>query len=463
MKKTICVHGHFYQPPRENPWLEYIEMQKSAYPYHDWNERITIECYLPNYAARIVNNENKIIEIFNNYSKMSFNFGPTLLSWMRKFEKDAYDAIIFSDEKSVREKNPSAIAQCYNHMIMPLANEEDKKTQVIWAIEDFKFHFKRAPIGMWLPETAVDIETLEALAHQKIKFTILAQHQIKEVKKIGSNNFEAPRDKFYLDSPFLLKLPSGKSILVFVYDGDISFRISFKDLMTNGINLAKAMLEKFENNQNFQMESLATDGETFGHHKLFGEMALASCFKFLENQNVEISSYSKYLDDKNVLYEAKINENSSWSCAHGIGRWKEDCSCKSGTYQNGNQKWRKYLRESLDFLRDEFLKKYIESMNQLNIDPWKIRNEYISIILDRTKQNVDSFLKKFLNRNPTENERIKILTQLEIQRHAMLMYTSCGWFFDDISGIETVQILRYAKRALEVIKDKELENQFHSL
>ncbi len=463
MKKAICIHAHFYQPPRENPWLEYVEQQSSAYPFHDWNERITIECYEPNSASRLVNNENKIVDIVNNYSKISFNFGPTLLQWMKKFQRDAYESIVKSDEKSVREKNPAAIAQCYNHMIMPLCNSRDKTTQIIWGIKDFEHHFKRKPLGMWLPETAVDIKTLEALAKEKIKFTILAEHQAKEIKKISSDLFQRPETNLSLNSPYLCKLPSGKSILIFIYNGDISYKISFSTLLSNGIDFAKELINKFNNKNDFQLVSAATDGETFGHHKKFGDMALASCLRFLQKQNVNIYSYSKYFEETTVLYEMKINENTSWSCAHGIGRWKEDCSCNTGAYPKGNQKWRKFLRESLDFIRDELNKNYEKTIKAFNIDPWELRNDYISVILDRSKKNIDDFLKRNINKSLSNEEKTTILTSLEIQRHLMLMYTSCGWFFDDISNIETIQILRYAKRALQLANDQDLEKKFIAL
>lgn len=460
MKKAICIHGHFYQPPRENPWLEYVELQTSAYPFHDWNERISIECYLPNSAARLVNQDNKIVDIVNNYSKISFNFGPTLMDWMKKFHHDAYEAIVKSDEKSVRENNPAAIAQCYNHMIMPLANFNDKITQIKWGIKDFEYHFKRKPLGMWLPETAVDIDTLEALAKEKIKFTILAEHQVKEIKKISSDSFSKPNENLSLNSPYLCKLPSGKSILIFIFNGDISYRISFSTLLSNGIDFAKALISKFNDQSDSQIVSIATDGETFGHHKKFGDMALAACLKFLENQKYHISTFSKYLDETNVLYEMILNENTSWSCAHGIGRWKEDCSCNTGNYPHGNQKWRKFLRESLDFIRDELGKRYENTIKSFNVDPWELRNNYISIILNRSKENVEAFLQSHFNKKLSDEEKTTILTALEMQRHLMLMYTSCGWFFDDISNIETIQILRYAKRALQLSKDQDLENKF---
>lgn len=460
MKKAACIHGHFYQPPRENPWLEYVEIQTSAYPYHDWNERITHECYLPNSASRVVNKENKIIDIVNNYTKISFNFGPTLLQWMKKFHPECYENIIKSDEKSVRENNPTAIAQCYNHMIMPLANLNDKITQVKWGIRDFEYRFKRRPIGMWLPETAVDIETLEVLAKERIKFTILAEHQVKEIKKLTDVNFEKPGPNLPLNSPYLCKLPSGKSILIFIFNGDLSFGIAFSGLLTNGQELAKGMMSKFSKTNNPELVSIATDGETFGHHKKFGDMALAACFKYLKENNIEFKSYSECFEEANPIYEMRLNENTSWSCAHGIGRWKEDCSCNCGAFPGGNQRWRKFLREAMDFIRDELNKKYEKIIKEFDVDPWALRNEYICLILERTKKNAELFFQNHFKKPLTDQEKIKILTALEMERHLMLMYTSCGWFFDDISGIETVQVIQYAKRALQLSNDKDLERKF---
>ena len=197
MEHYVCIHGHFYQPPRENPWLEEVELQDSAYPYHDWNERITEECYRPNMASRILGPDRKIIDIVNNYSKISFDFGPTLLSWLERHAPDVYQGVIDADKKSQERfsGHGAAIAQAYNHIIMPLANSRDKRTQIAWGIYDFEHRFGRKPEGMWLPETAVDLETLDILAEYGIKFTILSPHQAKRVRSIGGNGLDEHRER----------------------------------------------------------------------------------------------------------------------------------------------------------------------------------------------------------------------------------------------------------------------------
>ncbi len=460
--KKICIHGHFYQPPRENPWLEDIELQDSAYPDHDWNERIAKECYLPNAAARLVNDKGQIIDIINNYSKMNFNFGPTLLKWMRDKNQYVYNMVRHGEKLSlhVHNNHSSAIAQTYNHMIMPLTNERDKKTQVIWGIEDYSYHFKKKPKGMWLPETGVDTESLEALAGEGIQFTILAASQAKRIRKIGEEEWQDPFDGYYLYSPFLLKLPSGKTINIFFYDGGISFEISFGPLLQNGESLAKRLISVFHQEDVPQIVMIATDGETFGHHKQFGDMALASCFRYAEKNHISITNLSKYLDENPPRYEAEIHEKTAWSCAHGVGRWCRDCSCNMGKYPEGNQQWREHLRNALDFLRDEMARRYEDKMKQHLKDPWKARDDYIHVILDRSKKNIEEFFKRNANKELSHEDKKEVLRYLEMQRHAMLMYTSCGWFFDDISGIETVQILSYAKRVIELSQDNKLEEDF---
>lgn len=464
MENYVCIHGHFYQPPRENPWLEAIEEQDSAAPYHDWNQRISSECYGPNSTATVVDKNGKIIDISNNYSQMSFNFGPTLLSWMKEKNQTSYDAIIEADKKSQENfsGHGSAIAQCYNHLIMPLANYEDKKTQILWGIRDFEFRFSRKPLGMWLPETAVDSVTLELLAENGIKFTILSPYQAKAYRLIGEKDWN-PSNNFDTKRPYLYNLPSGKNIVLFFYDGNISQEIAFGKLLDNGDLFAESLIKTLKK-QN-EISHIAVDGETFGHHHKFGEMALAYFFKRIgKEKNVKNIIYSLFLEKNKPLYEAEIIENSSWSCAHGVGRWKEDCGCCLSYNPKWNQKWRADLRKAMDFLRDALIPLYNEKMSLFTKDPWKIRNDYINVILDRSKPNVESF---FTRNCPglRDSDKVTALKLLEMQRMCMLMYTSCGWFFDDISSIESLQILLYAARAIQLSKDfgASLEEKFLSI
>lgn len=470
MSRYICIHGHFYQPPRENPWLEEIELQDSAYPYHDWNEKISAECYAPNAVSRILDQERKIIDIVNNYIKISFNFGPTLLSWMQRHKPDNYRAIIEADKESQKifSGHGSAIAQCYNHMIMPLANSRDKYTQVIWGIKDFEYRFNRKPEGMWLPEAAVDLESLDILAAEGIKFTILAPSQAKRVRKIGEENYQDVHSSM-IDpkKPYLCKLPSGRTIVLFFYDGPISQNLAFGDLLGNGENFAQRLTGAFSEQQEAQLVHIATDGETYGHHHRFGDMALAYCLYYIEANNLaKITVYGEFLEKNPPLYEAEIFENSSWSCFHGVDRWKSHCGCNSGMHHGWNQNWRTPLRGAMDWLRDNLSFIYEEQASNYLSDPWLARNEYIEIILNRTADNLERFFSKHAITELSKGDKIKVIKLLEIQRNAMLMYTSCGWFFDEISGIETTQILQYASRAMQFARDisnMELENTYIKL
>ncbi len=464
-KKYICIHGHFYQPPRENAWLEVIEVQDSAHPYHDWNERITAECYSPNSASRILDTNKVIKNIINNYSKISFNFGPTLLSWLEIYARETYDAILEADRESIEyfDGHGSAIAQVYNHMIMPLANPQDKKTQVLWGIRDFESRFKRKPEGMWLAETAVDYETLEIMAENDIQFIILAPRQAKAVRKIGSDDWVEVNDKTVdTRKAYLCNLPSGKQIKLFFYNGDISQSIAFNGLLSDGLRFADNLLNSFDaHEEGPQLVHVATDGETYGHHHKHGEMALAFCLDRIEKDTqADLCNYAQYLDLFPVVNEAQIIENSSWSCVHGVERWRSDCGCNSGGHPGWNQKWRQPLRETIDWLRDTVSRIFEQEGAKLLKDPWKARNEYINVILKRSDDNIKRFLRDHALEEVSQN---RILRILEMQRHAMLMYTSCGWFFDEVSGIETVQVMQYACRVIQLANqtgEVDLEMEF---
>lgn len=459
MERYICIHGHFYQPPRENPWLEDIELQDSAHPYHDWNERITDECYAPNAASRILNGKGRIKEIINNYTKISFNFGPTLLDWMENNEPELYRTIIEADKESQKNfsGHGSAIAQCYNHIIMPLANRRDKYTQVIWGIRDFEYRFGRQPEGMWLPETAVDLESLEIMAEQGIRFTILTPYQAKRVRKIGENNWhDVGPQGVDPTMPYLLHLPnSGRSMSIFFYDGPISRAVAFEKLLSNGERFARRLLDGFDDARNRpQLVNISTDGETYGHHHRHGDMALSYALHYIEANNLaRITIYGEYLEKFPPTHEVEIIENSSWSCAHGIERWRSNCGCNSGMHPGWSQAWRAPLRNALNWLRNTLAPLWEEKACQFLKEPWEARNDYISVILDRSLENFHRFLGKHATRELNPEEQVIVLKLLELQRHAMLMYTSCGWFFDDISGIETVQIMQYAGRVIQLAEE----------
>ena len=469
MNKFICIHGHFYQPPRENPWLEEVEVQDSAQPYHDWNARITAECYARNGASRILDPDGRISEIVNNYSKISFNIGPTLLSWMQVNDPDAYRAILDADKLSQQRfsGHGGALAQVYNHMIMPLANTRDKRTQIIWGIRDFESRYLRKPEGMWLAETAVDLESLDIMAEQGIKFTILAPHQAKRVKKLTDDRAWDPADEENIDlkRPYVCKLPSGRTIAVFFYDGPVSRAVAFEGILHNGETFANRLLGVFDQGSTEnQLVHIATDGESYGHHHKFGDMGLAYALYYIEhNDRAKLTVYGNYLELNPPEYEAEIVENSSWSCMHGIERWRDNCGCNSGGKPGWQQQWRAPLRKALDLLRDRAAKIYEREMSAYGADPWALRDAYIEVVLDRSRANMDRFLFQHLGRDLPFVDKNKILRCLEIQRNAQLMYTSCGWFFDDISGIETVQIIKYAARVIQLVRrvsDEDLELMF---
>ena len=455
MERYICIHGHFYQPPRENPWLEAVEIQDSAHPYHDWNERVTAECYAPNSAARIVDGDGRVMDIVSIYSRISFNFGPTLLSWMESFAPEVYHSILLADRQSIewRSGHGNAIAQVYNHMIMPLASERDKRSQVMWGIWDFESRFGRFPEGMWLAETAVDLETLEVLAEEGIRFTILAPNQADKVRKLGGTKWRSVRGANIDPSmAYLCRLPSGRKINIFFYDGTISQAVAFENLLNRGEDFAHRLLSGFSEFRQWpQLLHIATDGETYGHHHKYGDMALAYALNYLEENGLaRITNYGEYLEKHPPVQEVRILENTSWSCCHGIERWRSDCGCNSGGNPGWNQAWRDPLRSALDMLRDRLAEAYALKAGEYLRDPWLARDDYISVVLDRSEENIDAFIGRHALRELTREERPEVLGLLEIQRQSMLMYTSCGWFFDEISGLETTQILKYAGRAIQL-------------
>jgi len=455
--KYICVHGHFYQPPRENPYLEAIELQDTAYPYHDWNERITAECYAPNAASRILDAENRIIKLVNNYAHISFNFGPTLLSWLKEFAPRVYGAIVDADQQS-REHfsgHGSAIAQGYNHIILPLANRRDKVTQVKWGIADFESRFGRRPEGMWLPETAVDTETLEVLAEHGIQFTILAPRQAKRVRSKRSGRYhDVTGSRIDPAHPYLAKLPSKKRLTLFFYDGPISQAVAFEGLLSDGKRFSDRLMSGFSPARQFdQLVHIATDGESYGHHHHFGEMALTYALEEIQkNDQVKLTNYGEYMEKHPNEDLVEIVENSSWSCVHGVERWRSDCGCNSGGHP-WNQQWRAPLRAALDWLRERLAPIFESRLRMYLRDPWASRDHYIRVILDRSEETRSAFFADHQIHPLSADEQTTALKLLEMQRHALLMYTSCGWFFDELSGLETTQVIHYAGRALRLAEE----------
>ena len=456
--RYICIHTHCYQPPRENPWLESIEVQESAYPYHDWNERITAECYAPNTASRILDGEQSIVRIVNNYAFTSFNFGPTLLSWMEVRAPEAYHAVIAADRDS-RDRfsgHGSAMAQAYNHMILPLANKRDKRTQIAWGIEDFRHRFGREPEGMWLPEAAVDIETLELLAEFGIRFTVLSPYQAQRVRGFGHERWiDVSNGDIDPTRPYLQKLPSGGSINIFFYDGPVSQAVAFERLLDSGERFANRLMSAFSDTRDWdELVHIATDGETYGHHHPYGEMALSYALHHIESNGLaRITNYGEYLALHLPTHEVEVKENSAWSCSHGVGRWMRNCGCNTGGRGDWNQNWRQPLRDALDWLRDLVSPLYDAAISELVRDPWLARDRYVRVMLDRSPERRAAFIRQQCIHGLEHEDEVRLWKLLELQRHALLMYTSCGWFFDELSGIETVQVIQYAGRVVQLAEE----------
>jgi alpha-amylase/alpha-mannosidase (GH57 family) len=464
--RLMTIHGHFYQPPRENPWLEAVETQDSAFPWHDWNARITAECYEANATARILDDVDRIRHIVNNYASISFNFGPTLLSWLEVAAPETYNAILDADRLARLRfhGHGSAIAQTYNHIILPLANERDRHTQVRWGMRDFEKRFGRKAEGMWLAETAVDVASLEALAAEGVTFTILEPHQAARWRKIGDPSWIEANGQLDPTQPYRCTLPSGRTIDLFFYDGPISRAVAFERLLARGETFAHRLAGAFQDHRNHpQIVNIATDGETYGHHHRYGEMALAYALQIIESQGLaKLTNYAEHLALHPPQHEVQIVENTSWSCSHGVERWRSDCGCNAGGGIGWTQQWRGPLRASLDWLRDQVSTLFETEGARVLHAPWEARDAYIDVILDRSEDNVMRFLAKHAKEGAPATT---VLQLLEMQRNALLMYTSCGWFFSELSGIETVQVLHYAARVIQLAQQtagKDLEPGFLS-
>ncbi|MDW8245688.1 MAG: DUF3536 domain-containing protein [Sandaracinaceae bacterium] len=469
MKRFICIHGHFYQPPRENPWLNCIEEQPSAAPYHDWNERITAECYRPNAMARLLDRQGHIDRLINNYARMSFDVGPTLMIWLARHAPDVHEAIIAADQLAIRQwGGGAAMAQAHGHLILPLANERDRRTQVRWGIRDFELRFGRRPKGMWLPETACDTLTLEILAEEGIEFTVLAPSQAQRARSKKEQAWIDVRGgKIDPRRPYRVHLPSGRSIVVFFYEASVSRAVAFERLLDNGEAFAERLLALFDSSSDeIQLVHIATDGETYGHHHRFGEMALAYATEMIQREGrAQLTNYEAFLAMNPPIGEAEIIDGTSWSCAHGIERWRRHCGCSTGAHPGWSQAWREPLRQALETLRDAVELHFERDAPSIFRDPETARDAYVEVVAAQTPEALAQAQNAFIQSHlrPTlltqsgglgESPHItRALQLMEINRYAMAMFTSCAWFFDDISGIETLQVLAYARRVIELAQD----------
>lgn len=470
-QKCLTIHGHFYQPPRENPWTEVIDRQDSAHPFHDWNERIDHECYTPNTRARVTDGENRITNIVNNFELMSFNFGPTLLSWLKKYSPHTYRGILQADANSLQRFNGhgAAIAQAYNHAIVPLCNEQDQITQVRWGLADFRFRFGREPESMWLPETAANDQTLRVLIDHGLKYVILSPYQAKRVRRLdhgewrGVEHGEINTAQAYrwFDRKANGDHNGQRFIDIFFYHGELSRGVGFEHLVRDAGNFAHRIDASFPSNGTGapQLVSIATDGESYGHHEHFGERGLAYLFHLeVPRREIRITNYGEFLAENTPTWEVQLKEGhngegTAWSCAHGLGRWARNCGCRGGGPGHWTQEWREPLRHALDELREELNHLTLELGEPLFKDWLAARNDYIHVLLQRTPETTAAFFADHQRKALSVEEKLTASKLMEMQRNMQLMYTSCGWFFTEISGIETVQVIQYAARALQLAEE----------
>jgi len=458
---SLVIHGHFYQPPREDPWTGQVEREPSAHPAHDWNERVHQECYRPNAFARVLDGYGRIESIANNYAWLSFNFGPTLLSWLELHDPVVYARILEADRHSAaRLGHGNAIAQGYNHTILPLCNDRDRRTQVRWGLADFRHRFGRDAESLWLPETACNDATLGTLIDEGLRWVILSPYQAERIRRIGDDGWTSVADGSIDPGQayrYLHRDGSGRSIAIFFYDGPISRAIAFEGALAS----SQALVGRFEGagGGEGRLVHVATDGETYGHHARHADRGLAHALLHeAPGRGFQVTNYGAFLDDHPPTHEVEIKagpngEGTAWSCAHGVGRWVRDCGCSTGAREGWNQAWRGPLRRAFDHLRDAAAARFEEARGDLLVDPWVARDAYLELGFGQAK---DAWLRRMAGRELRRSERERALTLLEMQRHALYMYTSCGWFFADVSGIETVQVMKYAVRALDLMDELDL-------
>lgn len=463
-KIYLIIHGHFYQPPREDPWTLSIDFQPSAFPYHDWNQRINRECYAANSASRVLDDTGRIIDIINNYEYISFNFGPTLLSWIKKNDMSTFEKIIEADKKSMEKNNGhgNAIAQVYNHIILPLAKEKDIITEIEWGLRAFEIDFGRKAEGIWLPETAINERVAEILIDYNIKFVILSPYQAEEVYYADRGEWINVSDGSIDPSrPYILEQRNGK-LNIFFYYKEIATKVSFQHLLRNVEFLRSELLKYKQSLGSSRLIHYATDGEIYGHHEPFGDMCLARLiYENRMRDEFVFTNYANYLEifpPRDLVRLKKGNEGlgTSWSCVHGVDRWRKDCGCTEGSQPGWNQKWRTPLREAFDFIRDKLFEKATEILTPLITDIWKLRNEYINYIYNTSekerKSKGERLLSNYLRKSISDEEKVTVMKFLQALHMELLMYTSCGWFFADISGIETIQNMKYAFYLLNLME-----------
>ena len=464
----VTIHGHFYQPPRENPWTGRVPRHEDAHPAHDWNDRITRECYRPNGWSRVLSPEGRIEDIVNNYEFLSFDFGPTLLTWLAEHAPDVYGRILEGDRRSreLQGGHGNAIAHAYNHMILPLANYRDKRTQIVWGLRDFEWRFGRRSESIWLAETAVNLETTKILIELGIRYIVLSPCQALRSRALDRRGGWTdarggkidPRHayRFFLKDARKRRI-ADRFIDVFFYDGPVAADINFQHLLRSAPTLADRITQaRGAEDDPAMLMSIATDGEVYGHHEPWADMCLAYLFRREgPRRGFQFINYGRYLDLFPPTREVDLDfgehdEGTAWSCSHGVSRWERDCGCTTGGEPGWNQRWRAPLRRGFTMVRDRLVEIYLEQVSPLIKDAWAVRDDYISVLLDPSESSREAFLQRHQRKPLSGEERRVLWSLLESQRYAMLMFTSCGWFFGDISRVEAIRNMAYASMALEL-------------
>lgn len=414
---ALVVHGHFYQPPRENPWTEEVPREATAAPFHDWNDRVTAECYRANAFARVVDGHGRVVAIVNNYEHMSFDVGPTLMAWLEAHAPETYQRLLDADRSG-----GGALAHPYFHVILPLSDERDARTNIRWGLADFRHRFGREPEGMWLPEAAVSPRVLEILAEEGVRFTVLGPHQAATPVD--------PRRPY-----------RAHGVTVVFFDPGLSHAVAFESPTSQAL-VDRAVAA------GGGLVCVATDGESFGHHHPYADRALAYALGVeAPRRGLAVTNLARYLQDHPPADDVEVVV-SSWSCAHGVGRWKEDCGCATGAEPGWNQAWRGPLRRALDIVRAAAAEVHERRGRAVFADPWAARDAYVEVLLERVSQ--EGFVAAH---GRPGADPVEALTLMELQRHVLAMYTSCGWFFDDLAGLEATYVLRLAARALDLLAE----------
>lgn len=445
---AIAIHAHFYQPSREDPWSGTWPSEASASPWHNWNDRIADECYGPNAAARLLDAQGRTRDTRNNYAHLSFDTGPTLLQWMEVHRPVLLRALRRSDEHgAIRFGRGGAIAQAYHHAILPLCDAHDRRLEIAWGLEDFQLRYGRPAEGFWLPEAAVDTPTLCDLADAGVRFVILAGHQLQRVRPSPSSAWRPPDEVPHaLHRAYEVPLPGGRSIAAFFYDPALSHGIAFDGLLHDGEALAQRLIASACEGPGDGLLHLATDGESYGHHHGRGEMALARALEIVsDDPRVTLTNHASWLADHPPTWQAQIVEQTSWSCAHGIERWRADCGCRDGDHPEFHQAWRGPLREALEHLRDAVRPQMLRALAERVPDPDALLRRWPARLVAQPSAPLGEWLAAHGGPpQASEPELREIHTLLEIQRHLLAMFTSCAWFFDDLDRLEPRQVLRHA-------------------